>query len=92
MIQGNAFSPSDVNLSGLLAYLIAANAKISREALSYMIQPLVVIATDSDFLSLAGPARTANGTTVELSPADYPVTFYTISGEPALLTLARLLG
>ena len=64
----------------------------AREALSYTIQPLVVIATDSDFLSLAGPARTANGTTVELSPADYPVTFYTISGEPALLTLARLTG
>lgn len=64
----------------------------AREALSYTIQPLVVIATDNDFLSLAGSARTAHGTTVELSPADYPVTFYEISGEPALLTLARLTG
>lgn len=63
-----------------------------REALSYTIQPLVVIATDADFLSLAGSPRPGTSTTVELSPADYPVTFYEISGEPALLTLARLTG
>lgn len=64
----------------------------AREALTYTIQPLVVIATDNDFLSLAGPARNGTSTIIELSPADYPVTFYAISGEPALLTLARVTG
>ena len=64
----------------------------AREALSYTIQPLIVLATDSDFLSLTGPTRTETSTTAELSVADYPVTFHEISGEPALLTIARVTG
>lgn len=64
----------------------------AREALNYSIQPMIVLATDTDFLSLAGPTRSGTSTTVEVSVADYPVTFYEISGEPALLSIARLTG
>lgn len=63
-----------------------------KEAPSYTVQPFVVVVTATDFLSLEGNAWTGQGATVELSVADYPVTFYGITGEPALLALARLTG
>lgn len=63
-----------------------------RMALAYQCQPFIVLTTATDFRTLLADEQRSSATTVELSVADFPVTFYSLTAEPALLALAHLQG
>ena len=63
-----------------------------KEPLAYEVRPFIVLGTTDNFIALEGTPRSAVDQTLELSVADYPVCFWSLTAEPGLRALASVTG